>query len=114
MPEVAWEDLWPRRAKFGEAVAYLGADVIIVISRVFTPDEDQVLKWVVAQDTCDLFGIQHLEDGRDLMVFNRRFDRQTRESAEQEHRLHLRDLIRRLEAQRPLFPGQRNMSQATR
>lgn len=112
MPEVSWEDLWPRQAHFGEAHGYCGADVIIAISRVFSTDEDKLLAWVDAQDEADLYAIQHLEDGRDMFIFNRTWASQSREDAEMEHRLHLRALIRKLESQRPLFPGQRNMTQS--
>jgi len=114
MPEVTWAELWPRSIVIGDASAYVGADVIVTVSRAFSREEDALFAWVDGQDDCDLFGIQHLADGRDLCVFNRNWRSQTREQADMEHRSHLRALIRKLEAQRPLFPGQRNMSQATR
>lgn len=114
MPDIKWDDLWPRKAHFGEAHGYCGADVIICVTRVFSKEEDILFHWVDQQDDCDLFGIQHLDDGRDLIIFNRLHRKQTRDEAEMEHRSHLRALIRRLEAQRPLYSGQRNMAQTTR
>jgi hypothetical protein len=114
MPEISWGDLWPRSIVIGDAYGYVGADVIITISRVFSREEDALFSWVDGQDDCDLFGIQHLGDGRDLCVFTRNWRSQTRDQAEMEHRSHLRALIRKLEAQRPLFSGQRNMAQTTR
>lgn len=114
MPEVSWADLWPRQIHIGDAHGYVGADVIVTISKVFSKEEDALFHWVDSQDDCYLFGIQHLPDGRDLIIFNRNWRTQTREQAEMEHRSHLRALIRKLESQRPLFPGQRNMPQTTR
>jgi hypothetical protein len=110
-PELTFDDLWPRSIAIGEARGYCGADVIIGISRVFTPEEDLLYQWINEQDGSDLFGIQHLSDGRDLIIFNRTFTKQTREAAEREHRIFLREVIHRFNIERGDVS---NMSHTTR
>ena len=51
------------------------------ILRPFTPGEDAVAAWIVAQDACNLVDLVHLGDGRDLCVFERLYHRESYERA---------------------------------
>ena len=88
-----WGDMWPRHVKYGECEAWCGSGLIVVVTRAFTPDEDLLFDWVVRQDKCFLYGIHHLPDGLDLIVFERQFVSQSREQAFEEHLAHLRKML---------------------
>ena len=88
-----WGDMWPRHVKYGECEAWCGSGLVVVVTRAFTPDEDLLFDWVVRQDRCFLYGIHHLPDGRDLIVFERQFVTQSRDDAFTEHIEHLRTVL---------------------
>lgn len=90
---VAYADLFPRTFLLGDARGYFGEEIIVTVSRPFTKGEDELFRWVVEQDGTQLFGIYGCEDGRDLIVFERLYTKQTREEAHEEHGRHLRDLL---------------------
>ena len=90
-----WGDMWPRHIAYGECEGWCGSGLIVVITRMFTPDEDLLFDWVEKQDDCDLYGVQPLVDGRELMVFNRQFRTQTPLEAYEEHIEHLRSVLAR-------------------
>jgi hypothetical protein len=69
---------------------------MIAVTRPFTTDEDLVFRWLNDQDGCLLYGVHHLRDGRDILVFERTFKKQTVEDALAEHRAHLRTLVDRV------------------
>lgn len=93
LESLKWEDLWPRHVAYGECEAWCGGGLIVCITRAFTPDEDLVFDWVMSQDSCELFGVAHLEDGRDLIVLDRTFTKQSRHDAQMEHQKHIRDVL---------------------
>lgn len=92
---VEWADLWPRHKRIGTAEAYCGAWMIITISRAFSADEDQIFQWALEQDQCSVWGIYHMRDGRDLILFDRMHTKQTVTDAEAEHLAHLGAMLRR-------------------
>lgn len=98
-PSVEWADLWPRVQKYGTAEGYCGGGIIITISRAFTDDEDKIFRWVMAQDEASLWGVQHLSDGRDLLIFERGFKTQNRTDAITEHREHIAKWLRTIPSQ---------------
>lgn len=100
LPEVTFADLWPRTFRQGTAEGYVGTDIMITVSQPFTPDEDALFKWLMRQDGCYLVGIKSVSDGRDLILFDRRFTKQTKAEAKEEHRRHLAGLLERLELRR--------------
>lgn len=114
MESLSWGDLWPRHVAYGECEAWVGGSLIICITRPFTPDEDLVFDWVLRQDTCELYGISHLSDGRDLIVLDRTFTTQNRYEAQMEHRQHIRSTLESLGLLPLAFMSESNMPQATR
>lgn len=103
LPGVVFADLWPRSFSQGDAEGYVGTDLMVTISRPFSKDEDALFKWLMRQDGCLLIGIKNLSDGRDLILFERRFTKQSEAEAVDEHRRHLSGLIERLELRRLEF-----------
>jgi hypothetical protein len=93
MESIKWEDLWPRHIAYGECEAWCGAALVVCITRPFTPDEDLVFDWIMKQDACELFGIAHLSDGRDLIVLDRMFKTQSMHEAQMEHYDHIRAVL---------------------
>jgi hypothetical protein len=93
---VEWADLWPRHFQQGDSEAWVGGTLMIALTRPFTVDEDQVFRWLNEQDGCLLYGVHHLRDGRDILLFERSFTSQSKEDAILEHRLHLRMLAHRV------------------
>lgn len=91
---LSWSELWPRHKRFGNCEAWVGGGLAICVTQPFTAEEDQLFRWVLEQDTCVLYGIHHMKDGRDLIVFDRTFTTQTREEAIREHQEHLRQLLK--------------------
>lgn len=98
-PPVEWADLWPRVQRYNTAEGYCGGNLIVTVSRAFTDDEDQIFQWAKAQDSASLWGVQHLSDGRDLLIFERSFTSQTQAEAIEEHRAHLANWIRAIPSQ---------------
>lgn len=90
---VAWSDLWPRYIAYGECEAWCGGGLVVCLTRPFTTDEDLLFDWVLKQDRCELFGIYHMEDGRDLIVFDRMFTKQSKHEAMDEHRAHVKRVL---------------------
>lgn len=88
-----WGSLWPRHIAYGECHGWVGSGLIIVMTRAFTPDEDLLFDWVAKQDRCHLYGIHHMQDGRDLIVFERQFVSQSQADAVAEHQAHLRKVL---------------------
>ena len=99
MENLKFRDMFPRTFECGEASGYCGADFIVTVSRAFTPEEDKLFAWVVLQDSVTLNGVHHLSDGRDIIVFDRKFRDQTPAEAEKEHRDHLAYVISNLPRQ---------------
>ena len=93
---LTWGDMWPRHAQFGECEGWCGSGLIVVVTRAFTPDEDLLFDWVERQDKAHLYGVHHLPDGRDLIVFERQWVKQSQEDAVAEHMDHLRLVLRKL------------------
>lgn len=93
MESLAWGDLWPRHFASGECAAWCGGGLMLCIVRPFTRDEDKVFAWLMEQDTCELYGIAHLDDGRDLIVLDRTFTKQSRKEALAEHKNHIRTVL---------------------
>lgn len=99
---LTWETYWPRRFRMGDAEGYCGEAFIVTISSAFTPAEDELFRWVVAQDSVELYGLSHLSDGRDIMLFERRYVKQSEDEARTEHRLHLRRVLEEAGALTPV------------
>lgn len=93
---VEWADLWPRHFQQGDSEAWVGGTLMIAMTRPFTVNEDSVFRWLNNQDGCLLYGVHHLRDGRDLLVFERVYSKQSKEEAIEEHRQHLRFLAQRV------------------
>ena len=91
--DVAWGDLFPRKKLIGDGEAYLGGEFVVTITRPFTESEDDIFRWVVAQDGVKMYGVVPLGDGRDLILFERSHTTQTRIEAEREHRVHIQRLV---------------------
>lgn len=102
-------DLWPRVIEFGDAQGFCGDKLIVTVSRAFTLDEDKVFRWVSAQDDVELIGMTHVPDGREIMLFERKFMKQSAEDARAEHAAHLRTVLSRLNIQ----PATQHDSNAT-
>jgi hypothetical protein len=79
--------------------------MMVAMTRPFTPDEDLVFDWVLKQDTCELYGICNLDDGRDLIVFDRTYGRQSRLDAAVEHQVHIRKVLEAQGVTRLTFDG---------
>lgn len=95
-PDLAFAEMWSRSFRMGTAEGYVGAEVIVTVSRPFSPEENELFRWVVEQDGCLLFGIYNASDGRDVIVFERTYTKQSEEDAFAEQREHLAKLARRL------------------
>ena len=93
---VEWADLWPRHVQRGDCEAWVGGTLMIAMTRPFTVEENDVFTWLTDQDACLLYGVHHLRDGRDLMVFERLYTKQSKDDALAEHRAHLRALMARV------------------
>lgn len=78
-----------RRTECEDSRAYVGTYYAVTITRPFTRAEIHVFDWLVRQDSMELINIEHLDDGRDVMVFQRLYTSQTREQAIAERREHL-------------------------
>lgn len=89
MESIAWLETFPRSIAVGDAAGYCGALEIVLISRSFTPAEDAVVAWAVAQDDSELDEITYLPDGRDLMILRRAHVRQSLVDAVVEQRRHI-------------------------
>lgn len=87
--DFTWADMWPRQFVVGGSEAYFGAESIVLITRPFTAGEDAVVTWAMLQDRCHLIGTHHMSDGRDLMLLQRLYEKQSREEAHLEQRRHL-------------------------
>ena len=109
---LTWDTVWPRTYKLGDAEGYCGDTYIVTLSRPFTRSEDHLFRWLTEQDAVELYGLAHLSDGRDLMLFERLFVTQSREAAREEHAQHLRARLEEfgLLAPTAFFPRQGNMT----
>lgn len=81
---MGWDDMFPRQFKQGECEGWCSESFMVLVARPFTQDEDAGFKWVSEQDVVELVGVMPLKDGRDLMMFDRCFVKQTREEARKE------------------------------
>lgn len=88
--DIGWDDLWPRKVTRDDSSAWVGGSMVVAVTRPFTAGEDVVFRWLTEQDAVELYGIYPLGDGRDLMVFDRLYLKQSRSEAVNEHREHLR------------------------
>jgi hypothetical protein len=77
-------DTYYRSVRVGDSEAHLGVLVVTALLRPFTPGEDAVVAWVLAQDACNLLDLVHLKDGRDLCIFERLYLKQSFEHAQTE------------------------------
>lgn len=84
LDRLCWDDMFPRKFRQGEAIGWCGESFIVVISSPFTADEDAVFEWVMKQDVVELVGVLPCSDGRDLLMFDRCFIKQSREDARKE------------------------------
>ena len=91
--DISWGELFPRKKLIGDGEAYFGGEFVVTITRPFTASEDEIFQWVVAQDGVKMYGVVHLGDGRDLILFERSHTVQNRVEAEREHRVHIQRLI---------------------
>lgn len=90
---MTWDDVWPRHFKSGDCEGWCGATMIVVVTRAFTRGEDLLFQWLELQDKCELYGVHHMQDGRDLIVFERLHVTQSAEDARREHVDHLQALL---------------------
>jgi len=88
-----------KSVRVGDSEAHLGPTMICAILRPFTPGEDAVATWIVAQDATRLIDIVHLTDGRDFCVFERLYLTQSYEQARAESDAHIASIIARIPKQ---------------
>ena len=100
-------ETYTRQIRVGDSEAMCGPRFITVISRPFTAGEDAVMTWVRMQDDTRLLDIVPLMDGRDFLVFERLYVKQTYQSAFEE-------VERYQEAIRRLIPRQHDTSDTPR
>lgn len=97
MEDLSFTELWPRHERVGfNGEAWCGGSLIVTVTRPFTVEEDHIFLWVMKQDACQLIGVHHLPDGRDIILFERMFVLQSKVDAIQEHQEHLQKLLDRL------------------
>jgi hypothetical protein len=85
--------------RVGDSEAHLGALLVTAILRPFTPGEDAVVAWILTQDATNLLDLVHLQDGRDLCVFERLYQRETYEQAIATSDAYIQGLLSRIPRQ---------------
>lgn len=79
-------ETYTRWVRVGDSEAMCGPRLIVTLSRPFTPGEDAVMTWVRMQDDTQLIDIVPLKDGRDFIIFERLYTKQTYAQATEECR----------------------------
>lgn len=92
-------ETYTRTIKVGDSEAMFGPRFIVVISRPFTAGEDAIMTWVRMQDDSRLVDIVPLKDGRDFLVFERNYVKQTFAEAFEEARRYTEAILRMLPKQ---------------
>ena len=87
-------ETYTRWVRVGDSEAMCGPRFIVVLSRPFTAGEDAVMTWVRMQDDTHLMDIVPLKDGRDFIVFEREYTKQTYGQACEEARRYTEALLR--------------------
>lgn len=82
----AWAETYTRWIRVGDSEAMCGPRFILTLSRGFTPGEDAIMTWVRMQDDTQLIDIVPLKDGRDFVIFQRQYTKQTYAQACEEAR----------------------------
>lgn len=80
-PPPAWTVHFARTHQKESSFALVDSSHIFVVSRPFAPGEKDVIDWAEAQDGAAVRNIVALPDGRDFIVLEREFTRQTRQDA---------------------------------
>lgn len=88
-----------RQIKVGDSEAMVGPRYIVAILRGFTPGEDAVMAWVSMQDSSRLVDIVPMGDGRDFVVFERQYTKQSFIDAYQEAERYQQAVVRLLSKQ---------------
>lgn len=70
-------ETYHKHIKVGESQGWCGPSLISLVLKPFTPGEDAVIAWAVAQDDADLLDMVHLNDGREYVVLARRHTKQS-------------------------------------
>ncbi|HLP97640.1 MAG TPA: hypothetical protein VK149_04265 [Sideroxyarcus sp.] len=91
-------ETYTRHIKIGDSEGYVGAEVMLAITRPFTPAEDAVFLWLLIQDKAHLLDMVPLADGRDYIILRREYETQSMEAAFAERR-RFRDAMTRLPKQ---------------
>ena len=96
---MAVAETYYKSIRVGDSEAHLGAVMVTAILRPFTPAEDAVVAWILAQDATNLVDLVHLKDGRDLCVFERLYQKQSYEQARAEADGFIQSLLSRIPTQ---------------
>lgn len=85
-------ETYHKHVKVGESQGWCGPSLIVLVLKPFTPGEDAVIAWAMAQDETQLLDMVHLHDGRDYAVLARRHVKQTLQDALKEQQVYLASL----------------------